>query len=181
MCRKKPIARSGRRRRSACGTSARWKSWTQTRAPGGCEPRDRLGEALVHLLVDLPRLTREVHSVDEVVEERPQGLVADPAVEGLLLGVRDEDGLAAELPGEPGGLALVFLRNGKPGPPDPYAVLPRSLKRRDKPPRALLDLEAVVADRERERKTVARDHEIREPRLRGLEAHAPLLPRPRRR
>ena len=35
MCRKKPIARSGRAARSAAGTSIRWKSCTQTARAAG--------------------------------------------------------------------------------------------------------------------------------------------------
>ncbi len=148
---------------------------------GGGEARDRLGEPLVHLLVDLPRLAREVHPVDDVVEERPEGLVADAAVKGLLLCLGEEDGLAVLVPGDPGRFALEVLGNGQPGPPDPDASLSGSLQRRDEPAGALLNTERPLSDRERERETVARDDEISEPRVRVLEAHAPVLPRRDRR
>ena len=72
------------------------------RADGG----NRLGEAPVDIGVDVPRLAREVHAVDEVVEERPERLVADPSVERLLLALRQQHRGAAVLDSEPPDLGL---------------------------------------------------------------------------
>ena len=46
---------------------------------------DRLGEALVHLDVAVPRFGRDPEPVGEVVEQRPERVVADAAVEVLFL------------------------------------------------------------------------------------------------
>ena len=52
---------------------------------------DRVGEALVDAHVALPRLGRDAEPVAEVVEKRPQRVVADTAVEVLLLVLGEED------------------------------------------------------------------------------------------
>ena len=113
------------------------------RADGG----DRLGEALVDLDVDVPRLAREVHAVDEVVEERPERLVADPPVERLLLGLGQEHR----------GAAVLDARAARPRPRPragrpPRASRPRprpsgrALQRRHEPARARLEPKLVAVE-----------------------------------
>ncbi len=142
------------------------------RADGG----NRLGEALVHGGVDVPRLACEVHAVDEVVEERPERLVADPAVESLLLGLAQQHRGAAVLDSEPCNLLLGLRWNHHPGPSHPHCILLGALQGRHKPTRARLEAELVVVECKREREPVACDYKIAACFGRRVRAHVSVLP-----
>ena len=120
---------------------------------------DRLGEALVHLDVALPRLGRDPQPVGEVVEERPERVVADLPVEVLLLLGREEDGVEVVLR-EPGAHALLERgRNDGPGPADPGRVAPERRERGRQPAGRALHLHRRAVDRQARRQPVARDDE----------------------
>ena len=90
---------------------------------------DRLGEALVHLDVARPCLGRDPQPVGEVVEERPERVVADLPVEVLLLLGREKDRVEVIL-GEASAHALLErCRNDGSGPADPGRVAPERRER----------------------------------------------------
>ena len=142
-----PDCESGRRRRSARGTRRQVEVVDPHPGSRRADTVDRLGKALVHLGVDGPGLGREAHAVDEVVEERPEGLVADAAVERLLLRLAQEDRNAPLLGGQlapplPPARPERRGRANRPRPPArapgraPSRGRPRSARCRALPPRA---------------------------------------------
>ena len=118
---------------------------------------DRFCEPLVHLDVPRPRLGRDPNVSLEVVEERPERVVADLPVELVLLLRRQEDGHEA-IPGEslPDVLLQRFRDHGS-RPPDPRRVPLERSQRSHEPAGARLSLEPAIADRQSDRETVARD------------------------
>ncbi len=104
---------------------------------------DRVGEALVDLDVALPRLGSDPQPVREVVEERPERVVADLPVEVVLLVARQVHGVQvvprqalADTPLEPRG-------DDRPGPSDPRRVAPDGLQCGRKAARAARDLDVL--------------------------------------
>ena len=128
---------------------------------------DRVREALVDVHVVLPRLGRQPEPVAEVVQERPERVVADLAVEVLLLvrGEIDRDEvLLRELLG---GARLEVLGDDRARPADPDRVAADRSERGGEPARGRLDLDVVARDREPHGQAVARDHEAVVSGLRG--------------
>ena len=120
---------------------------------------DRLGEALVHLDVARPRLGRDPQPVGEVVEERPERVVADLPVEVLLLLGREKDGMKVILR-KPGAHALLERgRHDGSGPADPGGVAPERCERSRQPAGRALHLHRRAVDRQARRQPVARDDE----------------------
>ncbi len=120
---------------------------------------DRVREALVHLDVALPGLGRDAQSVGEVVEERPERVVADLVVEVLFVGRAEKNGVEVG-PRKP--LRHTLLeggRNDRPRPAHPRRVTTNGLESRGEPARAARDLDLVAGDRQPNGKAVARDHE----------------------
>ena len=121
---------------------------------------DRLGEALVHLDVARPRLGRDPQPLGEVVEERPERVVADLPVEVLLLLGREEDGMEVVLR-EPRAHALLQRRrHDGPGPADPGRVAAERRERGRQPAGTLrCTCTDVPFDGQARRQPVARDDE----------------------
>ena len=124
------------------------------------EVGDGLREAQVHAPVDVPRLAREAHAVDEVMEERPDRLVADASVERLLLRIAQEDGHASVLPGQTLRLALELVGHGKPWPAHPGAAPSSAFQRGDEASGARFGPQLLSLKAQSERQAVADDHEI---------------------
>jgi hypothetical protein len=120
---------------------------------------DRVREALVDLDVAKPRLGRDPQPVAEVVEERPERVVADAAVEVLFLVRREEDGDEVVLGEVTRHLRLEDGRHDRSRPADPDRFPTDGAKSRGEPARGLLELEAVVHRREPHGQAVAGDHE----------------------
>ncbi len=120
---------------------------------------DRVGEALVDAHVVLPGLGRDAEPVREVVEERPEGVVADPAVEVLLLVRGEEDRDEVPLLELLASLGLEGLGNHGAGPTDPHRVPANRCERRRQAAGGGLHLEPVPGEREANRQAVARDDE----------------------
>ena len=120
---------------------------------------DRVGVALVHLDVPVPRLGRDAQPPLEVVEERPERVVADPPVEVLLLLGGEEDGVQVLLGELRARASLERRRYDGPGPADPRRIAPERLERRGQAAGAPLDIHGRTVDREADREAVARDHE----------------------
>ncbi len=120
---------------------------------------DRVGEALVDTYVVLPGLGRDAEPVREVVEERPEGVVADPAVEILLLVRREEDRDEVPLLELLASLRLQRLGNHGAGPADPHRVPANRRERGRQTAGGRLHLEPVPREREPNRQAVARDDE----------------------
>ena len=118
-----------------------------------------VGEALVDVDVALPRLRREPEPVPEVVEERPERVVADTPVEVLLLVSREEDGHEVVLLQPLRDRGLEALRHDRPRPPDPDRVAAHGPQRSREPARRRLHLESVLGQREAHGQPVARDDE----------------------
>ena len=121
---------------------------------------DRVGVALVHLDVALPRLGRYAQTVREVVEERPQGVVADASVEVLLLVGREEDRHQVVLRQALDDSLLAGRGNDRPGPADPGRIAPHGLERRGEPSRAARDVELALGHPEPDGQPVAGDDEM---------------------
>ena len=87
---------------------------------GRCQRR--LREAAVHVDVALPRLLGDAESIDEVVEQRPERVVADAAVEVLDLVLVEKHGMQpVSLERAPNG-AGAALWHRSPWPADPGTV-----------------------------------------------------------
>ncbi len=121
---------------------------------------DRVGVALVDLDVALPRLGRDAQTVREVVEERPQGVVADASVEVLLLVGGEEHRHEVVLRQALDDVLLAGRGNDRPGPADPGRVAPHGLERCGEPTRAARDVELAVGHPEPDGQPVAGDDEI---------------------
>ena len=120
---------------------------------------DRVGEALVDLDVPLPRLGRDAQATLEVVEERPERVVANPPVEVLLLLGGEEDRVQVVLAELRAHALLQGRRNDGSRPADPCGVAPERVERRGQAAGAALDLHGRTVDREADRQAVARDDE----------------------
>ena len=118
---------------------------------------DRLGEALVHLDVAGPRLGRDPQALREVVEERPQRVVAHLPVEVRLLLRREEDRVEVVLR-EPRPHALLpRRRHDHSRPPDPGRIAANRRERGRQPAHAAVDLHLAALGRQAHRKAVRRD------------------------
>ena len=129
--------------------------------------QDRVREALVDVDVLLPGLGRDAQAVREVVEQRPERVVADTSVEVLLFLSRDEDReqvLLGEALPDP---LLERLRDDRSRPADPRRVAAHGSERRRQPARASLHVELVALDRDAHGQAVARDDETAVLVLRG--------------
>ena len=137
----------------------RWKSWIHTRGVGLAVLEDRVREALVHLDVALPRLRRDPQPVREVVEERPERVVADAVVEVLLLAAGEQHRIQVVARESLRDALLERGRHDRSGPADPGRVPAHGLQRRREAARAALDLDVVAGDRQPDRQAVAGDDE----------------------
>ena len=112
---------------------------------------DRVGEALVDLDVACPRLRRDAQPVGEVVEERPEGVVADLAVEVLLFLGGEEDRVQVIL-GQLRAHALLHRRrNDSARPADPRRISPEGLECRRQAAGASLYLRRSAVDGQADR------------------------------
>ncbi len=120
---------------------------------------DRVGEALVDLDVARPRLWRDAQPPLEVVEQRPERVVADLPVEVLFLVGGEEDRVQVIL-GEPRAHALLQRRrNDGSGPTDPGRIASERVERGRKAAGRSLHAHRRAVDREADRQAVARDDE----------------------
>ena len=120
---------------------------------------DRVGEALVDLDVARPRLRRDAQPVLEVVEQRPERVVADLPVEVLFL-VRGQEHRVQVILGEPRAHALLQRRrNDGSRPADPGRIAPERVERGRQAAGAPLHAHGRAVDREADRQAVARDDE----------------------
>ena len=122
---------------------------------------DGVREPLVDLDVVLPGLRRDPEPVGEVVEQRPERVVADAAVEVLFLFGRevDRDEVVALQALRHRGLERLGDDGARPADPDGLAAH-RAQRGRQAADR-LRDLEVVVPDRHADGQTVACDDQIR--------------------
>ena len=120
---------------------------------------DRVGEALVDLDVPRPRLGRDAQPPLEVVEERPERVVADLPVEVLLL-VRRQEHRVQVILGEPRAHALLSVGGTTaPGQPTQVASPRNGVERGRQAAGAPLHAHGLAVDREADRQAVARDDE----------------------
>jgi len=94
------------------------------------------------------------------VEERPERVVADLAVEGLFFLDAHEDRLAALGRYPPLRFLLKPARHSDPGPAHPDVLAAGAAESGHEPAGAGLDPEALLLDRERNREPVTRDDEV---------------------
>ncbi len=118
---------------------------------------DRLGEALVHLDVARPRLGSDAQPLGEVVEERPQRVVAHLPVEVPLLLGREEHGVEVILREPRPHARLATGRDDHPRPADPGRVAAHGRERGRQAPRAALHLDLAALRAQAHRQPVARD------------------------
>ena len=120
---------------------------------------DRLREALVHLDVARPRLRRDPQALREVVEERPQRVVAHLPVEVRLLLRGEEDRVEVVL-GEPRPHALLpRRRHDHSRPPDPGRVAAHRRESGRQPAHAAVDLDLAALGGQTYGQPIARDDE----------------------
>ena len=161
MCRKNPTERSGRAAAQHRGHEHEVEVVDPYPGLRAAALEDRVREALVDLHVVLPRLRRDPEPVGEVVEQRPERVVADAAVEVLLLFRRevDRDEVLAVEPLRDGGLER--FRDHRARPPDPDRVPAHRAQRGGQAADRLRHLEVVVADHHPDGQAVACDDQIR--------------------
>ena len=120
---------------------------------------DDVRETLVHLDVPRPRLGSDPEPVREVVEQRPERVVADPVVEVLLLARGEENRREIVTPETLPDAPLVVGRDDGAGPADPARLAADGLQRYGETAGARRHLDAVVGQREANRQAVAGDDE----------------------
>ena len=120
---------------------------------------DDVRETLVHLDVPRPRLGSDPEPVREVVEQRPERVVADTVVEVLLLARGEENRREIVTPETLPDAPLVLGRDDGAGPADPARLAADGLQRYGETAGARRHLDAVVGQREADRQAVAGDDE----------------------